>query len=35
MKSTLNLEYFEKKDQSHSLSITEINNSETSSYLSV
>ena len=25
MKSTLNLEYFEKKDQSHSLSITEIN----------
>ena len=24
MKSTLNLEYFEKKDQSHSLSITEI-----------
>ena len=26
MKSTLNLEYFEKKDQSHSLSITEINN---------
>ena len=26
MKCTLNLEYFEKKDQSHSLSITEINN---------
>ena len=26
MKFTLNLEYFEKKDQSHSLSITEINN---------
>ena len=24
MNSTLNLEYFEKKDQSHSLSITEI-----------
>ena len=24
MKSTLNCEYFEKKDQSHSLSITEI-----------
>ena len=24
MKSTLNSEYFEKKDQSHSLSITEI-----------
>ena len=35
MKSTLNLEYFEKKDQSHSLSITEINNSKRSSYLSV
>ena len=33
MKSTLNLEYFEKKDQSHSLSITEINNCKTSSYL--
>ena len=26
MKSTLNLEYLEKEDQSHSLSITEINN---------
>ena len=35
MKSTLNLEYFEKKDQSDSLSITEINNCKTSSYLSV
>ena len=35
MKSTLNLEYFEKKDQSHSLIITEINNCKTSSYLSV
>ena len=35
MKSTLNLEYFEKKDQSLSLSITQINNSKTSSYLSV
>ena len=35
MKSTLNLEYFEKKDQSHSLSITGINNCKTSSYLSV
>ena len=35
MKSTLNLEYFEKKHQSHSLSITEINNCKTSSYLSV
>ena len=35
MKSTLNLQYFEKKDQSHSLSITEINNCKTSSYLSV
>ena len=35
MKSTLNLEYFEKKDQSHSLSLTEINNCKASSYLSV
>ena len=35
MKFTLNLEYFETKDQSHSLSITEINNCKTSSYLSV
>ena len=35
MKSTLNLQYFEKKDQSYSLSITEINNCKTSSYLSV
>ena len=35
MKSTLNLVYFEKKDQSHSLSITEINNCKASSYLSV
>ena len=35
MKSTLNLEYFEKNDQSHSLSITEINNCKASSYLSV
>ena len=35
LKSTLNLEYFEKKDQSHSLTITEINNCRTSSYLSV
>ena len=35
MKSTLNLEYFDKKDQSHSLSITHINNCKTSSYLSV
>ena len=35
MNSTLNLEYFEKKDQSHSLSITEINNCKTSSYLIV
>ena len=30
-----NLENFEKKDQSHSLSFTEINISKTSSYLSV
>ena len=35
MKSTLNLEYFEKKDQSHSLNISEINNCKTSSYLIV
>ena len=35
LKSTLNLEYFEKKDQSHILSITEINNCSTSSYLRV
>ena len=35
LKSTLNLEYFEKKYQSHSLSITEIINSETGSYLYV
>ena len=35
MKFTLNLEYLEKKDQSHSLSITEINNCKTSSYLTV
>ena len=35
LKSTLNLEYFEEKDESHSLSITEINNCKTSSYLSV
>ena len=35
MKFTLNLEYFEKKDQSRSLSITQINNCKTSSYLSV
>ena len=35
LKSTLNLEYFEKKDQSHSLSINEIINCETGSYLNV
>ena len=35
VKSKLNLEYFEKKDQSHSLSITEIINCETGSYLNV
>ena len=35
LKSTLNLEYFEKKDESHGLSITEINNCKTSNYLSV
>ena len=32
LKSTLNSEYFEKKDQSHSLSITEIIDCETDSY---
>ena len=35
LKSTLNMEYFEKKDQSHSLSITEIINCETGTYLNV
>ena len=35
LKSTLNFEYFEKKDQSHSLSITEIINCETGSYLNI
>ena len=32
MKSTLNSEYFEKKDQSHSLSVTEIIDCETGTY---
>ena len=32
MKSTLNFECFEKKDQSHTLSITEIIDCETGSY---
>ena len=35
LKSTLNLEYFEKKHHSQSLSITEIINCETGSYLNV
>ena len=35
LKDGLNLEYFEQTDQSHSLSITEIINFETSSYLNV
>ena len=35
MKSTLNLDYFEKKDRSHNLSITEFNTCKTSSYLIV
>ena len=35
LQSTLNFQYFEKKDQSHSLSITEIVNGETGSYLNV
>ena len=33
--SSLNLEFFLKKDHSHSLSITEISNCETESYLNV
>ena len=32
VKFTLNFEYFEKKDQSHSLSITDIIDCETGSY---
>ena len=32
MKSTLNSEYFEEKDQSHSLSFTEVIDCETGSY---
>ena len=35
LKSTLNLEYFERKDQSRSLCITEISNCETGSYLNM
>ena len=35
LKSMLNFEYFEKKDQSHSLSINEIINCETGNYLNV
>ena len=35
LKSTLNLEYFEKKDQSQNLSITEIINCEMGSYLNI
>ena len=35
LESTLNFAYFEKKDQSQSLSITEIVNCETGSYLNV
>ena len=35
LKSVLNLEYFKRKDQSHSLNITEISNCETGSYLNV
>ena len=33
LKYTLNLEYFEKKDQSHRLGITEVINCETGSHL--
>ena len=35
LECTLKLEYFLKKDQSQSLSITEINNCETGSYLNI
>ena len=35
LKSTLNLDYFERKDQSQSLRMTEITNCETGSYLIV
>ena len=35
LKSTLYLEYFQKKHQSQSLSITEVINCETDSYLNV
>ena len=35
LKSRLNLEYFEKKDQSQSLGITEIINCKRTSYLNV
>ena len=35
MKSRLNFEYFETKDQSHSLSITELIDCETGSYRNV
>ena len=35
VKSTLNLEYFERKNQSHSLSIPEFINCETGSYLNL
>ena len=35
LKSILKLEYFERKNQCHSLSITEIHKCETGSYLNV
>ena len=35
LKSTLNLEYFEEKDQSQSLNITEIIKPETGSYITI
>ena len=35
LKSSLNLEYFEREDQSHSLSITEVSTWETSSCLNI
>ena len=35
LKSTLNLEYFERKNQSHSLRVAEIINFETGRYLNL
>ena len=35
LESMLNLEHFQRKDQSHSLSITEIGNCQTGTYLNL